>query len=153
DHYAIPTCLRLPRPQAGAIMAFGSCPDWTLRQWRRRALLWSNCRDDIHVWGHARPRHKGSMMHADFTSQVYFRNPGAEIEKLRSAGAVVEVHFPFVGKVWTTTTQDLADRVLKDAETFTIRNNIGGVAGLQWWMPRIVRTLANHMLSKDEPDH
>jgi cytochrome P450 len=93
------------------------------------------------------------MMRADFTSQAYFRNPAAEIEKLRSAGPVVEVQFPMVGKVWTTTTQDLADRVLKDSETFTIRNGIGGVAGLQWWMPRIVRTLANHMLSKDEPDH
>lgn len=92
-------------------------------------------------------------MRADFTSQAYFRNPAAEIEKLRSAGAVVEVQFPMVGKVWTTTTQDLADRVLKDSETFTIRDGIGGVAGLQWWMPRIVRTLANHMLSKDEPDH
>ena len=92
-------------------------------------------------------------MRADFTSQAYFRNPAAEIEKLRSAGRVVEVQFPMVGKVWTTTTQDLADRVLKDSETFTIRDGIGGVAGLQWWMPRIVRTLANHMLSKDEPDH
>jgi cytochrome P450 len=93
------------------------------------------------------------MMRADFTSQAYFRNPAAEIEKLRSAGPVVEVRFPMVGRVWTTTTQDLADRVLKDSDTFTIRNSIGGVAGLQWWMPRIVRTLANHMLSKDEPDH
>ena len=92
-------------------------------------------------------------MRADFTSQAYFRNPAAEIEKLRSAGPVVEVQFPMVGKVWTTTTQDLADRVLKDSETFTIRDGIGGVAGLQWWMPRIVRTLAYHMLSKDEPDH
>ena len=92
-------------------------------------------------------------MRADFTSQAYFRNPAAEIEKLRSAGPAVEVQFPMVGKVWTTTTQDLADRVLKDSETFTIRDGIGGVAGLQWWMPRIVRTLANHMLSKDEPDH
>src|SRR6478609_6952348 len=92
-------------------------------------------------------------MRADFVSQAYFRNPAAEIEKLRSAGPVVEVQFPMVGKVWTTTTQDLADRVLKDSETFTIRDGIGGVAGLQWWMPRIVRTLANHMLSKDEPDH
>ena len=91
-------------------------------------------------------------MRADFTSQAYFRNPAAEIEKLRSAGPVVEVQFPMVGKVWTTTTQDLADRVLKDGETFTIRDGIGGVAGLQW-IPRIVRTLANHMLSKDEPDH
>jgi cytochrome P450 PksS len=96
---------------------------------------------------------QGSMMRADFTSQAYFRNPAAEIEKLRSAGPVIEVQFPMVGKVWTTTTQDLADRVLKDSETFTIRDGIGGVAGLQWWMPRIVRTLANHMLSKDEPDH
>jgi cytochrome P450 len=92
-------------------------------------------------------------MRADFVSQAYFRNPVAEIEKLRSAGPVVEVQFPMIGKVWTTTTQDLADRVLKDSETFTIRTGIGGVAGLQWWMPRILRTLANHMLSMDEPDH
>jgi len=92
-------------------------------------------------------------MRADFVSQAYFRNPAAEIEKLRSAGPVVEVQFPMIGKVWTTTTQDLADRVLKDSETFTIRTGVGGVAGLQWWMPRILRTLANHMLSKDDPDH
>ena len=92
-------------------------------------------------------------MRADFRSQAFFRNPASEIEKLRAAGPVVEVQFPMVGKVWTTTTQDLADRVLKDSETFTIRSGIGSVAGLQWWMPRIVRTLANHMLSKDEPDH
>jgi len=92
-------------------------------------------------------------MRADFVSQAYFRNPAAEIAKLRSAGPVVEVQFPMIGKVWTTTTQDLADRVLKDSETFTIRTGIGGVAGLQWWMPRILWTLANHMLSMDEPDH
>ena len=89
----------------------------------------------------------------DFTSQAYFRNPAAEIEKLRAAGPVVEVKFPLVGKVWTTTTQDLADRVLKDSETFTLRKDDGSVAGFQWWMPGIVRTLANNMLSMDEPDH
>ena len=92
-------------------------------------------------------------MRADFVSQAYFRNPAAEIEKLRTAGPVVEVQFPMIGKVWTTTTQDLADRVLKDSETFTIRTSVGGVTGLQWWMPRILRALANHMLSMDEPDH
>ena len=43
---------------------------------------------------------------ADFTSQEFFRNPAAQIEKLRAAGPVVEVRFPLVGKVWTTTTQD-----------------------------------------------
>jgi cytochrome P450 len=92
-------------------------------------------------------------LHADFTSQDYFRNPGATIEKLRNQGPVVEVRFPIIGRVWTTTTQVLADQVLKDTETFTIRKDDGTVAGFRWWMPRIVRTLANSMLSMDEPDH
>jgi hypothetical protein len=65
----------------------------------------------------------------DFTSQAYFRDPAAEIEKLRAAGPVVEVKFPLVGKVWTTTTLDLADRVLKDSETFALRKDDGSVAG------------------------
>jgi cytochrome P450 len=92
-------------------------------------------------------------MRADFSSQNYFRNPAAEIEKLRSAGSVVEVRFPIIGKVWTTTTQDLADRILKDSEAFTLRRDDGSVAGFQWWMPAILRTLADNMLSMDEPDH
>jgi cytochrome P450 len=92
-------------------------------------------------------------MHADFSSQEYFRDPAGGIEKLRSAGPVIEVHFPIVGKVWTTTTQELADEVLKDSKTFTLRREDGNVAGLQWWMPGIIRTLANSMLSMDEPDH
>jgi len=91
-------------------------------------------------------------LQADFASQDYFRNPAAAIEKLRTAGSVVEVRFP-IGKVWATTTQALADRVLKDADTFTIRKDDGTVAGLRWWIPGIVRTLANSMLSMDEPDH
>jgi cytochrome P450 PksS len=44
-----------------------------------------------------------------------------------------------VGKVWTTTTYDLAARVLKDSETFTLRNG-GAVAGLRWWMPGSARS-------------
>ena len=87
----------------------------------------------------------------DFTSQNYFRNPAASLEKLRSQGPVVEVSFPIVGRVWATTTQALADR--KDTETFTIRKADGQVAGMRWWMPPIVRTFASSMLSMDEPDH
>jgi cytochrome P450 len=92
-------------------------------------------------------------LQADFASQDYFRNPAAAIEKLRAIGPVVEVRFPIIGKVWATTTQALADRVLKDTATFIIRKDNGDVAGLRWWMPGIVRTLANSMLSMDEPDH
>ena len=66
-------------------------------------------------------------MHADFSSQEYFRDPAAGIEKLRSAGPVIEVRFPIVGKVWTTTTQELADEVLKDSKTFTLRRDDGSL--------------------------
>jgi cytochrome P450 len=90
---------------------------------------------------------------ADFASQDYFRNPAAALERLRAQGPVVRVHFPIIGKVWATTTQALADRVLKDTETFTIRKDDGTVAGLQWWMPKVIRTLANSMLSMDDPGH
>jgi cytochrome P450 PksS len=92
-------------------------------------------------------------LHADFASQNYFRDPAAAIAKLRTAGPVVEVRFPIVGRVWTTTTQALADQVLKDTETFTIRKDDGTVAGVRWWMPHIVRTFTNSMLSMDDPDH
>jgi cytochrome P450 len=92
-------------------------------------------------------------LHADLVSSDYFRDPAAAIERLRTMGPVVEVRFPIIGKVWATTTQALADQVLKDTATFTIRRDDGNVAGLQWWMPGIVRTLATSMLSMDDPDH
>jgi cytochrome P450 len=89
----------------------------------------------------------------DFTSQDYLRNPAAGLARLRDVGPVVEVRFPIViGKTWITTTQDAADRMLKDSATFTLRKD-GEVAGMRWWMPGIVRTLATSMLTTDEPDH
>jgi cytochrome P450 len=90
----------------------------------------------------------------DFTSQDYLRDPAARLERLRAFGPVVEVRFPIIiGKTWITTTQEAADLVLKDSRTFTLRKEGGEVAGLRWWMPGIVRTLANSMLTTDEPDH
>ena len=91
-------------------------------------------------------------MHVDFTSQEFFRNPAAGIERLRARGPVVETRFPIVGKVWLTTTYDTAARVLKDSTMFTLRKD-GRPAGLRWWMPAFVGALANNMLTVDEPDH
>jgi cytochrome P450 len=88
----------------------------------------------------------------DLISQDFFRNPAVAIERLRACGPVVEIKLPIVGKVWATTTYETAARVLKDSETFTMRNG-GVVAGVRWWMPGVVRTLAESMLSMDEPDH
>src|SRR5215211_5793205 len=92
------------------------------------------------------------MLHMDFTNQDYLRDPAAALAKLRAAGPVVEVRFPIIGKTWITTTGDLAGRVLKDSATFTMRKD-GRVAGVRWWMPGWIRTLAVSMLTMDEPDH
>lgn len=92
-------------------------------------------------------------LRTDFTSQEYFRNTVAGIERLRASGPVIEIKLPIIGKVWITTTQELAGRVLKESETFTLRKDGGAIAGLRWWMPGIIRAVANNMLTMDEPDH
>jgi cytochrome P450 len=91
-------------------------------------------------------------MRVDFTSQEFFRNPTAGIERLRACGPVVETRFPIVGKVWVTTTYDATARVLKDSTAFTLRKD-GSPAGLRWWMPSFVGAMASNMLTVDEPDH
>jgi cytochrome P450 PksS len=60
---------------------------------------------------------------------------------------------PIIGRVWITTTHELAGRVLKESATFTLRKDGGTVAGLRWWMPGIKRAVANNMLTMYEPDH
>jgi len=92
------------------------------------------------------------MLRFDFTSQDYLRDPAKQLARLRAAGPIVEVRFPIIGKTWMTTTSEMAGRVLKDSETFTMRKD-GEVAGLRWWMPAAVRALAVSMLTMDEPDH
>src|SRR5262245_4192666 len=92
------------------------------------------------------------MLRFDFTSQEYLRDPAKRLAELRAAGPVVEVRFPIIGKTWITTNGEIAGRVLKDSETFTMRKN-GELAGLRWWMPPWLRALAVSMLTMDEPDH
>lgn len=92
------------------------------------------------------------MLPLNFTSQDYLRDPADQLARLRAAGPVVKVRFPIIGKTWITTTNELATRVLKDSESFTMRRH-GRVAGLRWWMPGWIRTLAVSMLTMDEPDH
>src|SRR5215475_2317195 len=77
-------------------------------------------------------------MRVDFTSQVFFRDPAAGIEKLRALGPVVETRFPIVGKVWIT--YESTTRVLKDSEEFTLRKEGAGLASF-------VSALANHAVA------
>ena len=89
----------------------------------------------------------------DFASEAFFRDPAATVAKLRAIGPTVETHFPIVGRVWVTTTYEATARVLKESAIFSLRKEGGAVAGLRWWMPKLVQTLASNMLTTDEPDH
>lgn len=89
----------------------------------------------------------------DFTSEAYLRDPPKAIATLRMSGPVIATRFPLIGDVWITTTHDATAQILKDGAIFTLRREDGDVAGLRWWMPRYVRTIANNMLTMDEPDH
>jgi len=90
---------------------------------------------------------------AALTSQEFLRDRAATVGRMQAAGGVVEVKFPLVGRVWMTTTQELASRVLKDGKLFTVRKDDGDVAGMRWWMPRILRVLTSTMASADDKDH
>ncbi|MDI4236400.1 cytochrome P450 [Bradyrhizobium sp. Arg237L] len=89
----------------------------------------------------------------DFTSEEFFRDPATAVAALRASAPVVATRFPIVGKVWVTTTYETTATMLKDSSTFTLRKEDGALAGLQWWMPKSIATIANSMLTKDEPDH
>jgi cytochrome P450 len=93
------------------------------------------------------------VQHVDFTSEAFFRNPEADVASLRASGPVVTTKFPIIGRVWVTTTYEAAARVLKDSSVFTLRKEGGALVGLPWWMPKLIGTVANNMLTMDEPDH
>jgi cytochrome P450 PksS len=89
----------------------------------------------------------------DFASEAFFRDTTETVAKLRASGPAVETYFPIVGKVWVTTTYEATAHMLKESATFSLRKEGGEVAGLRWWMPKLVQTLASNMLTTDEPDH
>ena len=93
-------------------------------------------------------------LQADFASQDYFRNPAAAIEKLpyRRLGrrSAVPDHRQGVGHddagACGPGTEGRRHLHHSQGRRHRCRTSV-------WWMPGIVRTLANSMLSMDEPDH
>lgn len=92
----------------------------------------------------------------DIQGADFKRHPFPTFAAMREAGPVLPMKLPFVGKAWVTTTHAAALAMVKDNDTFVQEGRHAGksgVAGMQWWMPKTLRLLANNMLLKDEPDH
>jgi cytochrome P450 len=92
----------------------------------------------------------------DLTTVDFKRNPFPTFARMRECGELIPGRMPLVGDVWMATTYESVTRILRDKETFVTEPRNAGrknFAGIQWWMPRVVRSLTNNMLGKDEPDH
>ena len=57
--------------------------------------------------------------------QDFMRDPTPTLAALREEGSFARSSIPLIGKVWLTTTQAAAVRILKDDKTFTVRRANG----------------------------
>lgn len=89
----------------------------------------------------------------DLSSPAFQAAPLPTVRALQNRGAVVKERLPIVGAMHFATTQAACASMLKNADDFTVRQGDGSVAGMKWWMPRILDSLTRNMLSVDEPDH
>lgn len=92
----------------------------------------------------------------DVCTKSFKRDPFPTFRRMRAAGSVVRVKLPILGRTWMPTTYDCVDRVLRDHAHFVQEPRHAGrksIAGVRWWMPRLIRVLVKNMLAKDEPDH
>jgi cytochrome P450 len=96
------------------------------------------------------------VLHFDWTSQAFKRNPFPTLAKLREAGPLVRVRLAFFGKAWIATTYDSVNELLRDHHRFVQNPAAAGnrwMAGIMRWLPRSLRPVASNMLLRDPPDH
>ncbi|MDP3738090.1 MAG: cytochrome P450 [Hyphomonadaceae bacterium] len=95
------------------------------------------------------------MARFDFFSQDAKRNPFPALRAVREAGPLVEVNFPIVGKAYLATTWASVGDFLKGHDLFAADARNAGKSNVLgfWWAPRMVRILAQTMLTLDDPDH
>lgn len=92
----------------------------------------------------------------DLRSQEYKRNPYPTLARILAEGPLVKVKYPIFGGLWTATSYEAVNELLRHRETFGRDPRTAGLkkgANLPWWIPRSVRSMATTMINLDEPDH
>ncbi len=88
---------------------------------------------------------------------IHFKNdPSPTWRELQSRGPVVTTRQSLLGRVAFATTHEAATAMLRDTERFTVDARLAGkrqAAGVQWWVPKGFRTLADNMLVHDGAEH
>ena len=97
-----------------------------------------------------------NVVDVDLRSPAFKDNPFPTLARLREAGPVVRIKLPLVGVVWAATTYEAASELLRDHATFVQQPGRTGrrlFGRWQWLAPRMLWTLTENMLRKDEPEH
>ncbi len=71
-------------------------------------------------------------------------------------GPLVRARIPIIGRTWTVTSWAAVDELLRDSDRFVRDPAKAGktlLAGMQWWMPRILRALGQNMMAYDGNRH
>ena len=92
----------------------------------------------------------------DLVSQSYKRDPFPTYLRMHTEAPVSRAKIPFIGEAWIVSTYSDVVTVLKDKQRFVndpVNAGRSQRAGIAWWMPRLLRTLTDHMLGSDEPNH
>lgn len=92
----------------------------------------------------------------DVLSVAFKANPGAGLQRLLAEGPLVDIKIPLIGRMAFATTHAACSDLLKDDTRFCTDPRHAGrkhVVGLQAWMPKSFRILADNMLTRDDPDH
>lgn len=95
------------------------------------------------------------MNRPDLSSQAFRRSPHATLARLVADGPFCEIRLPFFGPVLCATRHSAIQALLKDADHFAVDARNAGhrsAFGLPF-LPKVFRTLANNVLSLDDPDH
>lgn len=83
-------------------------------------------------------------------------DPLPELQRMLDAGPLVMGHIPLLGRIHTLTTWAAVDEFLRDSTRFVRDPAQAGrtaIAGLQWWMPKILTVLAQNMMAYDGERH
>lgn len=116
-------------------------------------------RGDFLKQGSLLPRNAKALMKTrafDLRSQDYKRDPYPTLARLVAEGPVLKIKYPIIGSVWTATSYEAVNELLRDRQTFVRDPRTAGLkkgAKLPWWIPRSMRAMAETMINRDEPDH
>lgn len=92
----------------------------------------------------------------DLRSQDYKRNPYPTLARLVAEGPVLKIKYPIIGGIWTATSYEAVNELLRERQTFVRDPRTAGLkkgAKLPWWVPPSMRAMAETMINRDEPDH